>query len=360
MPMFAFNVFEVDSTYFYGDAQSPILSKDTLTIDDDDTTLHPTNTADPGTNQLFDFASEPNVSTYNVQYLDFAQIDAAGPEYELYTMEVQFTDGTTKYYVMSKDENFNPEIGADLGVTTFSTFTTIDYGNIGALVCFTPGTLILTPKGERAIETLRVGDLVETLDHGPRPIRWIGIRNLTARELIADARLRPIRIEEQVFGNRRPLLVSPQHRMLVNTADLGWTDGPPQGLIRAKHIKDHLGGAARIAWGKRTVTYIHLLFDRHEIIWAEGAATESLYPGPMALAGMDDHSADEIRALFPEIPDLEAAGDAPSRVEMARPIVPNHVVERFAKGLKRGRRSCRDIRLSVQVTDHDAPELSVA
>ncbi|MEM7213779.1 MAG: Hint domain-containing protein [Pseudomonadota bacterium] len=360
MPMFAFNVFEVDSTYYYGDAQSPILSKDTLTIDDDDTTLHRTNTADPGTNQQFDFAAEPDVSTYDVQYLDFAQVEGGGPEYELYTMEVQFTDGTTKYYVMSKDENFDPEIGDDLQVTTFSTFTTTDYGSIGALVCFTPGTLILTSTGERAIEALEVGDLVETLDHGPQAIRWIGARTLTARELIANPKLRPIRIEKQIFGNRRPLLVSPQHRMLVNAADLNWTDGPSHGLIRAKHVKDHLGGAARIAWGKRSVTYIHLLFDRHEIIWAEGAATESLYPGPMALAGMESDAAGEIRALFPEISRLCAVDSTPSRFEMARPIVPNHVVERFSADLKRRRQSCRNLRLSAQARPKPTQEVSVA
>lgn len=41
-------------------------------------------------------------------------------------------------------------------------------------VCFTAGTMIATPDGERAIETLKVGDLVETLDNGPQAIRWIG------------------------------------------------------------------------------------------------------------------------------------------------------------------------------------------
>lgn len=75
MPEFEFKVFEVDSSYFHGDAQSLILAKDTLTLTDNATTLHPTNTADPGTDQAFEFAAEPDVSTYNIEYLDFAQVD---------------------------------------------------------------------------------------------------------------------------------------------------------------------------------------------------------------------------------------------------------------------------------------------
>lgn len=345
MPEFEFNVFEVDESYYSGDMQSPILAKDKLTITDNDTTLHPTNAADPGTDQEFAFAAEPEVSTYNIEYLDFAQVDGDTTEFELYTMEVQFEDGTTKYYVMSKDENFNPEVGDELAVTTFSTFTTADFSQIGAQVCFTPGARILTPFGERPVESLQVGDLVETLDHGPQRIRWIGKRTLSARELMANPKLRPIRIEAGVFGNRRSLLVSPQHRMLVHSKDLEWHDGPSQVLIRAKHVAAHLGGAARIARGKRTVTYIHLLFDRHEILWAEGAATESLYPGPMALAGMDTEARQEIDALFPDRPRVGEDGEPLALFEMARPVVPNHVVERFGKRAKQRNTKLRELRL---------------
>lgn len=41
------------------------------------------------------------------------------------------------------------------------------------IVRFALGTLIATRSGEVAVETLVVGDLVMTLDHGLQPIQWI-------------------------------------------------------------------------------------------------------------------------------------------------------------------------------------------
>lgn len=55
--------------------------------------------------------------------------------------------------------------------------------DIVTVPCFAAGTMIRTPAGDVAIETLRVGELVMTLDGGPQPVRWIGSRKLTVADL---------------------------------------------------------------------------------------------------------------------------------------------------------------------------------
>ncbi len=161
--------------------------------------------------------------------------------------------------------------------------------------CFTQGVRITTPRGEVAIEHLRVGDLVQTLDHGPQPIRWIGKRHLSHSDLIAFPNLRPVHIRQGALGNARDMLVSPQHGM-VTTQD---SDTPT--LARAIHLARNGGPGFRVAQGVRDVTYYHLMFERHEIILAEGAPTESFYPGPMALGSLCTEEQREIAHLFPEL-----------------------------------------------------------
>src|SRR5690606_23050660 len=81
------------------------------------------------------------------------------------------------------------------------------------IVCFTRGTLIDCADGARPVETLRVGDLVQTLDRGLQPIRWIASRRLGA-ELAAQPRLCPIRIRKGALGPGMPaadLPAAPQH-----------------------------------------------------------------------------------------------------------------------------------------------------
>ncbi len=74
-------------------------------------------------------------------------------------------------------------------------------------VCFLEGTRIATPTGERAVETLAVGDLVTTADGSARPVRWIGRQTIVA--LFADPlHAYPIRIGA---GAPRAALPHPAH-----------------------------------------------------------------------------------------------------------------------------------------------------
>ena len=157
--------------------------------------------------------------------------------------------------------------------------------------CFTRGTCIATPRGDVPAERLRVGDPVLTLDHGPQPVRLVARRKVDGR-----ARFAPVRFAPGVLGNPRALLVSPQHRVLVQ----GWRAellfGEPEVLVAALHMVD---GDRVTRAPVDAVDYIHLAFDRHEIVYSEGALTESFNPGA-ALLKRDRALRSELAALFPE------------------------------------------------------------
>ncbi|MFD1795366.1 Hint domain-containing protein [Paracoccus aurantiacus] len=166
--------------------------------------------------------------------------------------------------------------------------------------CFTRGTLIRTPDGERLIETLRAGDMVLTADNGPQPILWIMSARLNAARLAADPHLRPIRIRAGALGTGLPaadLLVSPQHRMLGRSGIAQRMFGASEILVAAKHLLAIDG--IEIAEDLHEVEYFHILFAAHEIVFANGAEAESLFTGAEALGGIGPALREEVFAIFP-------------------------------------------------------------
>ncbi|OYX42885.1 MAG: hypothetical protein B7Z02_10590 [Rhodobacterales bacterium 32-67-9] len=145
--------------------------------------------------------------------------------------------------------------------------------------CFASGTRIATTRGEVPVEALREGDRVITLDHGAQTLRWIGARRVAA---VGDAA--PVLIEAGCLGNTRDLVVSPLHRVLVSgwMAELHFAE--LEVLVAAQHLVN--GVTVRSRPGGE-IEYFHLLFDAHEIVFADGAAAESFYPGAEALARLD-------------------------------------------------------------------------
>lgn len=171
-----------------------------------------------------------------------------------------------------------------------SSFATDNTG----VVCFAAGTLILTPAGEVPVERLSPGDLVVTKDNGPRPVIWSGVRHLGLAELVRRPALRPVEIKAGAFGNEGPLVVSPQHGVLVHHDNT-------EILLRAKHLAETRGGTARIKNGCRGVTYCHLMFEQHEVIFSNGLPSESFFPGPEAIKTLDAHAYRELIGLFPAL-----------------------------------------------------------
>jgi hypothetical protein len=182
--------------------------------------------------------------------------------------------------------------GNVIGTLTFSEIENV-------IPCFTPGTLILTPDGERAVEDLRPGDLVETRDHGAQPIRWIGDRSVTALEARRWPQLAPVRIARGALGPDLPgrdLIVSPQHRILAAGPRAELYFGEDEVLVAAIHMVGQPGITRLPA---QPVRYLHLLFDRHEIVCSNGLWTESFQPGDRTLAGLGDAQRAELALLFP-------------------------------------------------------------
>lgn len=181
-------------------------------------------------------------------------------------------------------------------------FRRVTYSEIeNVVICFTPGTRIATPKGEIAVEALRPGDKVFTRDNGIQEIVWAGSRALSGEELVETPKLQPILVRAGSLGPSVPehdLLLSPNHRVLMTShrAALHFEDN--EVFAAAKHLTD-TDGIDQVQ--SNAVTYIHLMFARHEVILSNGAWTESFQPGDHALKGVDAAQRREIFDLFPEL-----------------------------------------------------------
>ncbi|MCC7321293.1 MAG: Hint domain-containing protein [Rubellimicrobium sp.] len=198
------------------------------------------------------------------------------------------------------------------GTVTLKDGSLLSFSEIENIICFTPGTLIATPQGARPVETLVPGDLVVTRDHGLQPVRWSGRRTVAGIGRFAPVRIRP----GTVPGLERDLLVSPQHRMLFQGYRAELLFGEGEVLASARHLVD---GLAVTTEEVAEVTYVHLLFDRHEIIYAEGAATESFHPGEIGLSALAEPAREEVFALFPELRSMPARAGNTARRCLKRP-----------------------------------------
>jgi Ca2+-binding RTX toxin-like protein len=185
---------------------------------------------------------------------------------------------------------------------------TMTFTDIEALIpCFTTGTLIATMRGALPVESLCPGDMVMTRDHGLQPVRWMGQRHLSEAALKQMPELCPIRIARGAMGSEKPdrdMSVSPQHRVLFAGAKAELLFAEPEVLVAAKHLLGMTGIAIDLP--PAGITYVHVLFDRHEVILSDGIWTESFQPAERIVNAMDREQRDEVLRLFPEI--SEGAG----------------------------------------------------
>lgn len=177
-----------------------------------------------------------------------------------------------------------------------------DYSQIEeVIICFTPGTRIATKRGEVPVQQLKEDDRVITRDNGTQPLRWVGRRNLNRAELARTPAYFPILIRAGALGKDAPhrdMMVSPNHRMLITSELAEMMFGEREVLVAAKHLTG-LDGVDVCPLPK--VSYIHLMFDAHEIVFADGCWAESFQPGDHAMAGIRTEQRQEILELFPEL-----------------------------------------------------------
>lgn len=197
----------------------------------------------------------------------------------------------------------------------------------GVIVCFTPGCLIRTIRGETPVEDLQIGDLVLTMDEGYQPITWLGRRKLNKTNFRDWPNLRPIRIAPGALGRGFPdreTLLSPQHRVLIASRIAERMFGQGEVLTAAKQLTGIPG--IDVAEDVDEVEYIHFMFRRHQVVFANGAPMESLFTGPEALKAVGPEAAAEILTLMPELrePDLTPARLI-ARGTRARNMIRRHI-----------------------------------
>jgi len=174
----------------------------------------------------------------------------------------------------------------------------------GGVICFTPGTRILTPDGKKRIEDLRPGDAIQTKDNGAQSVLWTGQRRMTGARLYAMPHLRPIRFRSGALGIDRPdedLLVSPQHRMLVRGAAAQSLFHAHEVLVAAEDLLND--GSICMDRTLREVTYVHVLMERHQIVFANGLETESFHPSNTALETVDPAQRAGLLEILPNLAD---------------------------------------------------------
>lgn len=163
---------------------------------------------------------------------------------------------------------------------------------------FGRGTRIIMSDGSlRAVDELQVGDRVLTRDNGMQPIRWIGKRTVQGVGEFA-----PVVITEGVLGNAESITVSQTHRMLISDWRAEVMVGSRDVLIQAA---DLVNDDTIFVRKGGFVEYTQLVFDQHQILYAEGVPTESLHMSQQILSGLPEDVAEEVLALFPDLADTE-------------------------------------------------------
>lgn len=213
-------------------------------------------------------------------------------------MEVTlFTDGT--YGVRLMDWDIPQGHYSSVTSITLGQWNGIEYSGINIagvdqmFVCFAAGTQILTARGFVSIENLKLGDMVETLDDGLQPIRWIG------RSCVMGlGKQAPIRIAAGTFDNHSHCYVSPNHRILVQGEIPELLFGEDEVLVAAKHLVD----GDRIRPEPRTlIEYYHFALDQHHVVVADGLMAETLLPGPEALELIGPEARRDLIAAMPRL-----------------------------------------------------------
>lgn len=238
-------------------------------------------------------------------YLEVAYrytVEFQGTTYTVYTLD-DGNNGSLYGFILPKDLVTAMETSGNSTITFKGQHgSNPDVGYSTLYVCFEAGVFIETAAGPVAAGDIREGDLIRTKDNGFQPVRWVGKKTLTALDRTTDKRMLPIRIRRDALAPNIPsqdLLVSPQHRVLVHSAIAQRMFGAAEVLVAAKQLC--LLNGIDIAYDLTEVTYVHFLFDEHQIVYSNGACTESLHTGPEGMKAVGPAARAEIFALFPEL-----------------------------------------------------------
>ncbi len=203
----------------------------------------------------------PDGTTFDA--LVFVEVESGGVE-DIYVLPLATFAPDTAYQLVGLDRH-----------TATTRFAEV------ACVSFTRGTHITMASGRQIpIEDLRAGDKVLTRDDGPQEIRWVGQTTLRATGSFA-----PVVIKKGALHNENDLVVSPDHRLFVYQRQDRLGAGRSEVLVKVRHL---INGDSVVQQDGGFVDYFQLLFDEHQIIYAEGIAAESLLIDPRTRAALPD------------------------------------------------------------------------
>jgi hypothetical protein len=135
--------------------------------------------------------------------------------------------------------------------------------------CFLKGTRIRTPQGEVAVESLVVGDLVQSLDGSAKPVTWTGRRIIDRAPNAGWHRgVLPVKVSRSALDHLVPhadLFLSPAHCLYV-----GGLLVPVRNLVNGRSITQPG------AFEADTIEYFHFQLADHDVVFAEGAPVETL------------------------------------------------------------------------------------
>lgn len=268
------------------------LTSETISLTDTDPNTSALN--DVSTSQTLDqdvtlagqtYTAGSNIETnYSYTLLN----SATGETLTIYTIGINDGSGESYPGFISTAE-LDPNATYVVTATSGLTVADVDYADL--YLCFAGGTQIRTKHGWRAVETLRPGDQVMTRDNGLQTIRWTG------RKMVCGiGKSAPVHIAAGVFGNHMPLVLSPQHRVLLRDARAGLMFDSTEVMAPVKHL---INGTSVQQIETPMVSYHHIALDRHEIIDANGAPCETLYMGDQIDVMLGETASAELDTVFP-------------------------------------------------------------
>ncbi len=267
---------------------------DTFDVDvfnDDDTANH---TIIDGGGIVANGQGVESESVITVRALD-AGGNPTGPEIDIYV----FSQGGVTQDVWGYASSAPLQDGVSYVKVSGSNLGASDYADY--ITCFGEGTLIRTEVGDLPVEDLRVGTKVWTRDAGFQEVLWIGHTEVAAKGAYA-----PVVIEAGAIGNSGTLVVSQQHRVLIDVPATEMLFGQAEVLVAAKHLCGMPGVSIRESG---TVRYTHFMFDRHHIVQSNGALTESFFLTKNSVSTLSSSQRSEILSLFPALQNADAGFD---------------------------------------------------
>lgn len=147
---------------------------------------------------------------------------------------------------------------------------------VGLSMAISGDATIGTPVGPIPIQNLQIGDMVQTLDNGVQPIRWIGSQMVPALGAFC-----PVQMRAPYHYLERNVFVSPKQRILVSNTNVEYLFGEDSVLVEARHLPGHASAIRQKKPGFSHRMY-HVLLDNHEIIDVSGCYMESLFIGSIA------------------------------------------------------------------------------